>query len=109
MLHHLKLNVFNSNLDKKKRKIGRSGYVEIPNRNKSTFSESLIKSADSIAQSLHSISEKTSNVINPSLIYEIKINQTNNKIIFIFLSNCATNLIKEGKKHPIINEIAKSW
>ena len=82
MLNHLKLNVFNSNLEKKKRPNGGGGYSEIPNREKSSFSETLSESADAIAKSLSSITEKTKNIITPSLIYEIKINQTVSVEIF---------------------------
>ncbi len=73
-LEHLKLPVFQNNI---KRKIhGGGGYALPSGRNKTTFAHQNIQKADELIDSYSSLKKKFSGNIDPSLIYEIEINQS---------------------------------
>jgi len=72
---HLSLPVYNAATERQKR--GGGGGFTIPaGRNKSEFSQTASQKADAIATSFQEIKRKFSGKINPSLIYEIEINQS---------------------------------
>lgn len=72
---HLRLPVYNAATERQKR--GGGGGFTIPTgRNKSKFSQAASQQADAIAISFQEIKSKFSGKINPSLIYEIEINQS---------------------------------
>jgi hypothetical protein len=72
---HLSLPVYNADTERQKR--GGGGGFTIPaGRNKSEFSQTASQKADAIATSFQEIKRKFSGKINPSLIYEIEINQS---------------------------------
>jgi len=72
---HLSLPVYNAATERQKR--GGGGGFKIPQgRNKSEFSQTASQKADAIGTSFQEIKRKFSGKINPSLIYEIEINQS---------------------------------
>lgn len=71
---HLKLPVFAGSLER--HKIGFSKYVMPLGRNKNNFSQNAKEKATQLSSSFAAIKEKFSGKINPSLIYEIEINQS---------------------------------
>ncbi len=72
---HLSLPVYNAATERQKR--GGGGGFKIPQgRNKSEFSKTASQKADAIATSFQEIKRKFSGKINPSLIFEIEINQS---------------------------------
>lgn len=75
LYEHLPLPVYNAATERQKGR--RGGGFKIPEgRNKSEFSQTASQKADEIATSFQKIKRKFSNKINPSLIYEIEINQS---------------------------------
>ncbi len=72
---HLRLPVVEGNVDRQKKE-GGGGYRLPDGREKSDFSRQSIKKADEIKDSFLKLKTKFSGKINPSLIYEIEINQT---------------------------------
>ena len=74
---HLPLPVYQANVQRQTR--GGGGRYKPPEgRNRSTFSQETAQKADAITSSFQSIRRSFSGNINPSLIYEIEINQTIN-------------------------------
>ncbi|WP_435547338.1 S8 family serine peptidase [Desulfobacterium sp. N47] len=72
---HLKLPIYSGNLERQKR--GGGGVYSIPDgRNKAAFSQESKQKAEAIVQSFSVLKDKFSGRINPSLIYEIEINQS---------------------------------
>jgi len=72
---HLSLPVYNADTERQKRR-GGGGFTIPAGRNKSEFSQTASQKADAIATSFQEIKRKFSGKINPSLIYEIEINQS---------------------------------
>lgn len=74
---HLPLPIFQA--DVQRQTGGRSGGYKIPDgRNKNTFSQEITQKANTIANSFQSLKNKYRGIINPSLIYEIEVNQSVN-------------------------------
>jgi len=72
-LEHLKLPVFQG--DVKRKLHGGGGFSLLSERNKGTFAQQNIQKADELIKSYSSLKKKFSGNIDPSLIYEIEINQ----------------------------------
>jgi len=73
---HLPLPVFQGDIQRQTRG-GGGGFKYPEGRDKGTFHRNTISAADSIAASLETLKNKFSGSINPSLIYEVEINQRN--------------------------------
>ncbi len=72
---HLKLPAFKGNFERQKR--GGGGGFSLPSgRNKGTFTQYATQKADELASSFSILKNKFSGKIDPSLIYEIEINQS---------------------------------
>ena len=71
---HLKLPIFKDNIERKKRK-GGGGYTLPSGRNKTKLTKQAKKKIDELTSSYSSLKKKFSGKIDPSLIYEIEINQ----------------------------------
>ncbi|SJM95158.1 S8 family serine peptidase [Crenothrix polyspora] len=72
---HLRLPPIAGNVDRQTRG-GGGGYVSPPGRNKADFSAQSVQKADVIKSSFASLKNKISKNINPSFVFEIKINQS---------------------------------
>jgi hypothetical protein len=72
---HIRLAPVEGNVDRQKRG-GSGGYTLPSNRDKSAFSEQAIQNSDAIKSSFSSLQNKIPKTINPSFIFEIKINQS---------------------------------
>jgi len=72
---HLKLPIFINSVERKKRNAG-GGFSLPDDRNKSAFSQKATQNADNLILSFSQLREKFSGNIDPSLIYEIEINQS---------------------------------
>ena len=72
---HLRLPLYQDNIDRKKREVKGGGYTFPERRNKTDFSNKGIQSSNEIATSFSNIKTKFQNKLNPSLIYEIQVNQ----------------------------------
>lgn len=70
---HLPLPVFQANIQRQTRSGG--GYKFPEGRNKSTYSQETTQKVDDIISSFRTVKNKFAGNINPSLIYEIKVNQ----------------------------------
>ncbi|MDM8540590.1 S8 family peptidase [Desulfococcaceae bacterium HSG9] len=73
-LNHLKLPVFKDNVERHKRS-GGGGYSLPSGRSKSTFAQQASQRADELTNIYSELKQKYSGEIDPSLIYEIEINQ----------------------------------
>ncbi len=97
---HLRLPIFKSNIERQKG--GGGGSYSLPNgRNRTTFSQQATEKADSLTQSFSELKQKFSGQIDPSLIYEIEINQSvHTKGIEKILSSMGIHVLSvaEGKK-----------
>ncbi len=71
---HLKLPLFESNIERKKR--GGGGYSLPKGRDKASFSKHARKKAEQISIAFSDLKTKLSIKIDPSLIFEIEINQS---------------------------------
>ncbi len=72
---HLKLPLFKGNIERQKR--GGGGGFSVPTgRDKSDFAHQLSQKADELTTSYSTLKQKFSGRIDPSLIYEIEINQS---------------------------------
>jgi hypothetical protein len=72
---HLPLPLFQGEIQRQTR--GRGGGFKLPEgRNKRIFSRSTAQGADSITSSFKALKNRFSGSIDPSLIYEIEINQS---------------------------------
>ena len=72
---HLKLPVYRANIERLKR--GGGGGFPLPaGRNKETFYREAIQKAENLIQTFSELKQKFSGNIDPSLIYEIEINQS---------------------------------
>lgn len=71
---HLPLPIYQGDVHRQPRG-GGGGYNLPEGRNKSTFLQETIQKADAIASSFQTVKSKFSGNINPSLIYEIEVNQ----------------------------------
>lgn len=75
-LEHLKLPVFKSGLERYKRPVKGGGIKNINNRSKSDFGRSAISKSKELSNSFRDLKQKYQNTpIDPSLIFEIEINQ----------------------------------
>jgi len=72
---HLRLPLTEGNSERRK-KIGGSGYNLPLNRNKSEFARQAIQNADAIKDAFTTLKKKFSGNVNPTLIFEIEINQS---------------------------------
>lgn len=72
---HLKLPIFKDNVERHKRP-GGGGYSLLSGRDKSNFAQQASQKADKLTNSFSALKQKFSGQIDPSLIYEIEINQT---------------------------------
>lgn len=72
---HLKLPVFVESVERQRRG-GGGGYSLPSNRNKSEFSQQAIANTDTIKNTFTSLKSKFSGYLNPTLIFEININQS---------------------------------
>lgn len=72
---HLPLPIYKADVQRQTR-VGGGGYKIPEGRNKSTFSQEISQKANAIASSFHSLKNKYRGIINPSLIYEIEVNQS---------------------------------
>lgn len=72
---HLKIPIFKSNVERKKRG-GGGGYSLPIGRDRKTFSQQATQKADNLTQSFTELKQKFSGHLDPSLIYEIEINQS---------------------------------
>ena len=71
---HLKLPLFEGDIDRKKHG-GGGGFKLLEDRNKSQFSRDAYKQAENISRDFLATKNKLSGKINPTLIFEMKINQ----------------------------------
>lgn len=97
---HLKLPIFKDNLERQKRG-GGGGYSFPSGRNKGDFAQQASQKADEVVNSYSSLKQKYSGQIDPSLIYEIEINQSVSPEIFEqTLSSMGIHVLSvaEGKK-----------
>ncbi len=72
---HLRLPIFKGNIDKKKKEFKGSPYSEERKQEKIPFLREAIQKADDIASSFSTLQNKFAGKIDPSLIFEIEINQ----------------------------------
>ena len=72
---HLKLPVFKGNIERQKQQ-PRGGYTLPTGRNKGTFTKQATQKADKLISSFSVLKDKFSGKLDPSLIYEIEINQS---------------------------------
>lgn len=72
---HLKLPVFKGNVERQKR-IGGGGFSFPSGRNRTTFAQQASQKADELTKAYFALKQKFSGQIDPSLIYEIEINQS---------------------------------
>jgi len=73
---HLKLPVYQGNVERKKRDVRGGGYDFPEGRGKAAFSRTAREKAETISRSFAALKEKFAGRITPSLIYEIEINQS---------------------------------
>lgn len=100
-LEHLKLPIFKGNIKRQKSKGRPQSPKLLSRRNKIVFSQEAIQKADELTTSFSVLKQKFSGQIDPSLIYEIEINQDvhTEGIEKIFLSMGIHILsVAEGKK-----------
>ncbi len=71
---HLKLPLFQGNVERQKR-VGGGGFKSPPDRNKSQFSQLATQKAENLSSAFSALKNQLSGRIDPSLIFEIKINQ----------------------------------
>jgi hypothetical protein len=72
---HLRLPIIEKSIERQK-KGGGGGYTLPPGRNKTNFSQQAVKKAEEMAISFAHLKQKFQGIVNPSLIYEIEINQS---------------------------------
>jgi hypothetical protein len=77
---HLPLNSYKGEVQRQKRK-GGGGYKLLDGRIKSDYSKNTIKNSEKIISSFSTIENRYSGILNPSLIFEIEINQGAFKLI----------------------------
>jgi hypothetical protein len=96
---HLKLPLFKGNVERQKR--GGGGFSEPTGRDKSDFAHQSSQKADELTTSYSTLKQKFSGRIDPSLIYEIEINQSvHTEGIEKILSSMGIHILSvaEGKK-----------
>ncbi len=72
---HLRFSPIVGNVDRQTRR-GGGGYTAPSGRNKADFAQQALQKADAIKSSFTNLKNKFSGKVNPSLIYEIKVNQS---------------------------------
>ena len=72
---HLRLPPITENIERQTR-AGGGGYTSPSGRNKADFARQAVQKADEIKSSFANLKNKFSGKVSPSLIYEIKVNQS---------------------------------
>ncbi len=87
---HLKLPVFQGNIERKKPSNFGGGFLFPPDRIKEKYTKEVVENVNSLEASFSDLKKKFSGKIDPTLIYEIEINQS------VSSDNFAKNLLGMG-------------